>query len=267
MDLSQSFLWLVYLQGMLKPTLATAVLAIAVVLSFIQRLGLEWEMVYSIARAFLQLSIMGFVLEFVFSRKNAGWIVLAYLFMVIVAGYTAGQRAKHVPHGKYIAGASILVGTTLTMFILVMLNVFPFTPRYIIPVSGMMVGNAMTVTGVTMKKLREDLKMQKDLVETALALGATPRQATVQQVKRSLIIALSPVLDNAKTVGLISLPGAMTGLIMAGAPPMEAIQLQIVVMNMLVGASTVSSIMSTYLCWPAFFTKAHQLEYEVFNAS
>ncbi|KAG0462326.1 hypothetical protein HPP92_020802 [Vanilla planifolia] len=254
-------------QGMLKPTLATAVLAIAVVLSFIQRLGLEWEMVYSIARAFLQLSIMGFVLEFVFSRKNAGWIVLAYLFMVIVAGYTAGQRAKHVPHGKYIAGASILVGTTLTMFILVMLNVFPFTPRYIIPVSGMMVGNAMTVTGVTMKKLREDLKMQKDLVETALALGATPRQATVQQVKRSLIIALSPVLDNAKTVGLISLPGAMTGLIMAGAPPMEAIQLQIVVMNMLVGASTVSSIMSTYLCWPAFFTKAHQLEYEVFNAS
>ncbi|MCL7047610.1 hypothetical protein MKW94_021305 [Papaver nudicaule] len=184
--------------------------------------------------------------------------------MVMIAGYTAGQRAKHVPRGKSIAGLSILAGTSVTMFLLVILNVFPFTPRYIIPVAGMMVGNSMTVTGVTMKRLRDDLKIQKDLVETALALGATPRQATVQQVKRSLILALSPILDNAKTVGLISLPGAMTGLIMGGASPMEAIQLQIVVMNMLIGASTMSSIMSVYLCRPAFFTKAYQLESKVF---
>ncbi|OVA09967.1 Conserved hypothetical protein CHP00245 [Macleaya cordata] len=253
-----------FLKGMLKPLAATAVVLMAVVLSFVQNLGLEKEMIYSIARAFLQLSVIGFVLQFIFAQNNGGWIVLAYLFMVVVAGYTAGQRAKHVPRGKYVAGVSILAGTSVTMFLLVILNVFPFTPRYIIPVAGMMVGNAMTVTGVTMKRLRDDLKTQKNLVETALALGATPRQATLQQVKRSLIIALSPVLDNAKTVGLISLPGAMTGLIMGGASPLEAIQLQIVVMNMLIGASTVSSITSTYLCWPAFFTKAYQLESKVF---
>ncbi|KAG1339172.1 UPF0014 membrane protein STAR2 [Cocos nucifera] len=251
---------------MLKPAAATVVVLMAVVLSFFQKLGLGGEMVCAIARAFLQLSVIGFVLQFIFTQKNAGWIILAYLFMVSVAGYTAGQRAKHVPRGKYIAGVSILAGTAVTMFLLVVLNVFPFTPRYIIPVAGMMVGNAMTVTGVTMKKLREDLKIQKNLVETALALGATPRQATLQQVKRSLIIALSPVVDNAKTVGLISLPGAMTGLIMGGASPLEAIQLQIVVMNMLMGASTVSSILSTYFCWPVFFTKAYQLEPKVFTA-
>ena len=104
-------------------------------------------------------------------------------------------------------------------------------------------------------------------VETALALGATPRQATVQQVKRALVISLSPVIDNAKTVGLISLPGAMTGLIMGGASPLEAIQLQIIVMNFLIGASTVSSILSTYLCWPAFFTKAYQLQTKVFMSA
>jgi len=152
------------------------------------------------------------------------------------------------------------------MFLLVVLRVFPFTPRYIIPVAGMMVGNAMTVTGVTMKRLRDDLKIQQNLVEAALALGATPRQATVQQVRRALILALAPVLDNAKTVGLISLPGAMTGLIMGGASPLEAIQLQIVVMNMMIGAATFSSIMSTYLSWPSFFTKAYQLETKVFMA-
>ncbi|CAL1382715.1 unnamed protein product [Linum trigynum] len=258
--------WLVeFGDGMIKPLAATAVVLMAIGLSYFQKLGLEWEMAYSIFRAFLQLSIIGFVLEFIFTQQNVIWILLAYLFMVTVAGYTAGQRAKHVPGGKYVAGASILVGTAATMSLLVVLNVFPFTPRYIIPVAGMMVGNAMTVTGVTMKRLRDDIKVQTVLVETALALGATPRQATAEQVKRALVIALSPVLDNAKTVGLISLPGAMTGLIMGGASPLEAIQLQIVVMNMLIGASTVSSILSTYFCWPAFFTKAYQLETKVFT--
>lgn len=90
---------------------------------------------------------------------------------VSVAGYTAGQRAKHVPNGKYAAGASILAGTSVTMFVLVVLRVFPFTPRYIIPVSGMMVGNAMTVTGVTMKRLRDDIKMQMSLVSIKVAAG------------------------------------------------------------------------------------------------
>ncbi|KAB2087337.1 aluminum sensitive 3 -like protein [Gossypium arboreum] len=265
--LSMDWDWLFeFLKGMVKPVAALTVVLLAVLLSFMQNLGLEKEMIYSIFRAFLQLSIIGFVLQFIFNQDNSGWIVLAYLFMVSVAGYTAGQRAKHVPRGKYVAGVSILAGTTLTMFVLVVLNVFPFTPRYIIPVAGMMVGNAMTVTGVTMKRLRDDIKLQMSLVETALALGATPRQATLEQVKRALVISLSPVLDNAKTVGLISLPGAMTGLIMGGASPLEAIQLQIVVMNMLIGASTVSSIMSTYLCWPAFFTKAYQLETKVFSS-
>ena len=83
---------------------------------------------------------------------------------VSVAGYTAGQRAKHVPRGMYVAGGSILVGTAVTMLMLVLLNVFPFTPRYIIPVAGMMVGNAMTTTGVTMKRLRDDIKVQMNLV-------------------------------------------------------------------------------------------------------
>ncbi|KAG5043714.1 hypothetical protein JHK85_008011 [Glycine max] len=152
-----------FLKGMVKPVAATAVVCLAVALSFYQKLGLELEMVVAIVRAFIQLSIIGFVLEFIFRQDNAGWILLAYLFMVSIAGYTAGQRAKHVPRGKYVAGASILTGTAVTMLVLVALSVFPFTPRYIIPVAGMMVGNSMTVTGVTMKRLRDDIKTQMNL--------------------------------------------------------------------------------------------------------
>ncbi|KAK3445306.1 protein ALUMINUM SENSITIVE 3 [Eucalyptus grandis] len=255
-----------FAKGMIKPAAALAVVAMAVGLSYLQKLSLEREMVYSVFRAFLQLSVIGFVLQFIFSRQSVAWIFLAYIFMVSIAGHTAGQRAKHVPNSKYIAGASIFAGTSVTMLTLVLLRVFPFTPRYIIPVAGMMIGNSMTVTGVTLKRLRDDIKSQMNQVETALALGATPDQAIIRQVRRSLVIGLSPVLDNAKTVGLITLPGAMTGMIMGGASPLEAIQLQIVVMNMLVGAATVSSITSTYLAQPGFFTYAHQLRPYVFSS-
>ncbi|CAM6093167.1 unnamed protein product [Calypogeia fissa] len=252
--------WMDWVNGMVGPVLALTVVFAAMIVSYTQSLGIEKEMLIAIARAFLQLSVIGFVLEFIFSQSNVLWIFMAYLFMVTIAGYTAGRRAKDVPYGKYIAGVSILIGTLLTMSMLVLLKVFPFTPQYIIPVAGMMVGNAMTVTGVTLKRLREDLRQQQGLIETALALGATPRQAVVKQVRRALVLGLSPVLDNAKTVGLITLPGAMTGLIMGGASPQEAIQLQIVVMNMLLGASTFSAVLATYLSWPFFFTKTYQLQ-------
>ncbi|CAN6326501.1 unnamed protein product [Urochloa humidicola] len=255
--------WRDFLVGMLKPVAATAVVAVAVALSFSQRLGLEREMLYATGRVVLQLSVVGFLLQFIFAQKNALWILLAYLFMVTVAGYTAGKRAERVPRGKYIAGVSILAGTGITMLVLVALRVFPFTPRYIIPLAGMMVGDSMTVTGVAMKKLREDVEIQRNMA--ALALGATPRQATLPHVRRSLGIALSPVIDSVKTVGLITLPGTTTGLILGGASPLEAIQLQIVVTNMLMAANAVSSIVSSYLCWTAFFTKEFQLKDEAFS--
>ncbi|KAM7464117.1 hypothetical protein LguiA_032238 [Lonicera macranthoides] len=125
--------WLMeFLKGMLKPVAALAVVALAVILSYSQNLGLEFEMVYSIFRSFVQLSVIGFVLQFIFSQDNRVWILLAYLFMVSVAGYTAGQSAKHVPREKYVAGASILAGTSVTLLVLVLLKVFPFTARYII---------------------------------------------------------------------------------------------------------------------------------------
>ncbi|XP_066372935.1 UPF0014 membrane protein STAR2-like isoform X1 [Miscanthus floridulus] len=166
-DLGEPGFWRDFLVGMLKPAAATAVVALAVMLSFTQRLGIEAEMLYAVARSFLQLSLVGFVLQFIFVQKNATpWILLTYLFMVTVASYTAGQRAKQAPHGKCIAFVSILVGTVITIALLLVLDVFPFTPRYIIPAAGMMVSNAMTVTGVTMKKLRDDVKIQKSLVSS-----------------------------------------------------------------------------------------------------
>ena len=123
-----------------------------------------------------------------------------------------------------VATASVSAGALLTLGLLVLLNVFPFEPRFVIPIAGMVVGNSMVVTGLVMTRLRDDLRLQKARVEAALALGATRRQAANRQLRRALSTGMTPMIDNTKTVGLISLPGAMTGMILAGASPLEAVQ-------------------------------------------
>eukprot|EP00271_Cylindrocystis_brebissonii_P015514 TRINITY_DN38423_c0_g1_i1.p1 TRINITY_DN38423_c0_g1~~TRINITY_DN38423_c0_g1_i1.p1 ORF type:complete len:335 (+),score=79.52 TRINITY_DN38423_c0_g1_i1:1141-2145(+) len=255
--------------GLTKAAASLVLIVLAVVVSLWQKLGLEWDMVWSIFRAFTQLAAIGFVLNFIFRQDGpVGYlcIFLAFCFMVTIAGYTAGNRAKGVPHAHIIAGIAIFCTCLLCLALLVLLRVFPITPRYIIPVSGMIVGNSMTVTGVALKRLREDLRLQYKLIEAALALGATPQQAILKNVRRSQQLALAPVLDNAKTVGLISLPGAMTGLIMGGASPFEASSLQIVVMVFLVSAGTLSSVSATMMAWRFFFTPTYQIREDVLLA-
>lgn len=256
-------------EGMGKSFAALTLVGVAMVLASINHLGISKDMAVSVARAFLQLSIIGFILNFIFMQE--GWrgllmIFAAYMFMVLVAGYTAGQRAKGLPHATYISCAAIFSGTSVSMAMLVALQVFDVTPRYLIPVVGMMVGNAMNNTAVALKRLREDLRQTVPLIEAALALGATPRQAIQQQIRRSLTLALTPVLDSAKTLGIISLPGAMTGMIMGGASPLEATKLQMVVATFLIGCSTLSSMFAVFMAWPFLFTPAYQIIGEYLEA-
>lgn len=124
----------------------------------------------------------------------------------------------------------------------------------------MIVGNSMNVTALVMNRLRDDLEIQRLEVETSLALGATAKQAMHKQLRRALRTGMTPMVMTTKTAGLISLPGAMTGMILAGASPLEAVQLQLVVMYMLIGAVAFSGLAATFLTYPRFFTVAHQLK-------
>jgi len=240
--------------------LASLVLVgLAVGISSWQKVELEKDMLLAVGRAFVQLIAIGYALDLIFANKGLIWILLVVGIMIGIAGVTAGRRGKQVPHSKFVATVSVSVGAILTLSLLIFLSVFPFEPRFMIPIAGMVVGNAMTVTGLVMARLRDDLRLQKAQVEAALALGATQRQAASQQLRRALATGMTPIVDNTKTVGLISLPGAMTGMILAGASPLEAVQLQIIVMYMLVGAAAFSGLTAAFLTYQQFFTRAHQL--------
>ncbi len=238
---------------------ALVLVGLAMTISRWQNVNLEKDMFIAIVRAFIQLIAIGYALDFIFEQEGPFWILLVVVIMITIAGYTAGQRGKRVPRSIMVATLSITVGAVLTLGLLIILQVFPFEARYIIPIAGMIVGNAMTATALVMGRLRDDLKVQKAQVEAALALGATQRQAANQQMRRALATGMTPIIDNTKTVGLISLPGAMTGMILAGASPLEAVQLQLIVMYMLVGAAAFSGLTATFLTYRQFFTPAHQL--------
>ena len=236
----------------------TRILA-ALILVFLAALISRWQSLVAVVRAFIQLTLIGYALTYIFEVDNPLVVLLIISIMVMIAGYTSGKRAVGVPHAHRVALASIALGASLTLGLLVGLGVFEFTAQQIIPISGMVIGNSMNVCSLVMKRIKEEINGRSLEIEAALALGATRRQASDRYLKTALQSGMIPIIDSAKTVGLIQLPGAMTGMILAGAAPLEAVQLQIIVMYMLIGAAAFTGLAATFLSYRQFFTANHQL--------
>jgi len=244
----------------LTRVLASLTLVIlAALISRWQTLDLEKQMLVAVVRAFIQLTLIGYALTYIFDVDNPLVVLLIISIMILIAGYTSGKRAEGVPHARPVALASISLGAALTLGLLVGLNVFEFTAQQIIPIAGMVIGNSMNVCSLVMRRIKEEINGRSLEIETALALGATKRQASDRYLKTALQSGMMPIIDSTKTVGLIQLPGAMTGMILAGAAPLEAVQLQMIVMYMLIGAAAFTGLGATFLSYRQFFTAEHQL--------
>lgn len=241
---------------------ALLLVLVAAVISRWQVLDLEKHMATAVVRAFLQLVAIGYALTYVFQADNPIVILLILCVMISTAGYTAGQRGRATPHAKRIAFLAIGFGGFSTLFLLVALNIFDFTARQVIPIAGMVIGNSMNVCSLVMKRVADDVRAHKSKIEAALALGATSRQAIRPYLHEALHTGMTPIIDTTKTVGLIQLPGAMTGMILAGASPLQAVVLQIIVMYMLIGAAALTGLAAGWLTYRQFFTTHHQIRPE-----
>ena len=252
--------WYDTLAGYDRVLLAIVFVVIAAAVSRWQKADLEKDLFWATVRSFVQLIAIGYVLELIFAQDNPFWTILPLAVMLTTAAMTTARRTDITPHALPIAFAAIGSGSALTLGVLVGLGVFRFIPQDVIPIGGMIIGNAMTTAALVMRRLSGDLVTQQNLVESMLALGATGRQASLAQFREALRSALIPIVDTTKTVGLIKLPGAMTGMLLAGASPVEAIRLQLIVMYMLVGANTFTGLIAAYLTYRQFFSPAHQLQ-------
>lgn len=238
---------------------ALALVIAAIAISRWQDIGLERQMVVATVRAFIQLIAIGYALDLIFAADSPIYILLIMAVMTAIGGYTSGRRGAGVPHATAVALASIAFGAALTISLLVVLQVFNFSAQQIIPIAGMVIGNSMTICSLVMGRLRDEVNDRRAEIEAALALGATSRQAAMPHLRRALETGMTPIVDSTKTVGLIQLPGAMTGMILAGASPLEAVQLQLIVMYMLIGAAAFTGLAATFLTYRQFFTTRHQL--------
>lgn len=248
------------LESISSALLTLGLVAVAVAISLYERLDLERDIGIAVVRAFVQLTAIGFVINFIFGLESIGYVVLFLCLMVGFASWTAAGRGEGVSGAWPISALSIGTATAATLGMLLVLQVVPSTARYLIPLGGMVVGNSMNTASLTMSRLRDDVKSHHLDIEAALALGATRRQAVSPVLKTSLKGAMIPLIDSTKTTGLIFLPGAMAGMIIGGADPLEAVRLQIVVMYMLLGSVSIAAIMVALLSYRTFFTPHHQLK-------
>jgi putative ABC transport system permease protein len=239
---------------------ATLVLvALAIAASVWRRADLERDIGLAVVRSFLQLTAVGYVIKAIFDSDSLWVVVLLLAVMVAVGTLTARGRAKAVPGALGAIAVALSVAAAVTLGLVLALGVFPASPRYLVPVGGMVIGNAMTAAAVALNRLADEVHGRAGLIEASLALGATARQASAGLVTKSLRSGLIPLIDQTKTTGLVTFPGVMVGSLLAGAEPLDAVRLQLVLLWTLLGAVALAALIAVALGYRGFFTFAQQL--------
>jgi putative ABC transport system permease protein len=245
--------------------LSLGLIVVAIVVSRRSRLGLERDLIWGAVRGAAQLIAIGYVLLLLFKHENPWWVLLLLAVMLIAAAATAARRVEHGPPRRVLFSRAIVaIGCgTLIAVVPVFAGVVPLHPwyeaRYLVPISGMMLSNAMNVVAQVFERIFASARSEADQVEALLALGATPPQALGRQVRATLRAALLPTINGLLTVGLVALPGMMTGQIVSGTPPEQAVRYQIVILYQLVAVAAVAGLVAVAFARRALFTSRAQL--------
>lgn len=242
---------------------ALGLMVIAVGLSAWQRLGLEWNLAVATFRTVLQLMVVGYVLEFVFTVDNP-WVVIAIiLVMLSIATIVARNRiSKKVPSLLPIVGGSILISTALTLTYINLLVLQPdpwYEPQYLVPMAGIILGNAMNAAAISGERFVSTLNSSQLEIETHLSLGATPLQATKVYRQDAIKAGLIPTLNSMLVVGIVTLPGIITGQLLSGVNPLDAAVYQMLIMFILAIATLATTILLIQGIYRQFFNRSAQL--------
>lgn len=234
--------------------------AVAVGLSWAKGLGLERSLLWASARALVQLLAVGAALGFVIGHDRPVALALAWVVvMVVVAAITVGRRVPEAPGVALVAFCSIGAAAAVGLGVMVGLRVFPFEGRTIVPLAGMIVGNALASTVVVCRRLVAEVADKRLEIEARLALGQPGGEALISYVRSALRTALLPAIERTKVVGLVALPGAMTGLILAGVSPSAAVKVQAAVMFELLGAEAAAVTVVSLAMTKRLVTPDHRL--------
>jgi putative ABC transport system permease protein len=240
--------------------ISLVLVAVALAISLRLRLRLERDLVVSVVRGFVQLIAVGAALALIVDPDTPLiWSWLWVVGIVVFAAATVKRRAPAVPGLFWIGlaanGATAAVGFAVAFG----LGIFPIEGRTLVPIAGMLVGNAMKSGIVAAERLVEALADGRPEVEARLALGQ-PWVAASRPIVRSVLrTSLSPQIENVKALGIVFLPGAMTGLILAGVDPVDAVLVQLALMYLILGGVATTTAVTTLGAVRRLFTPDHRL--------
>ncbi|MGY5267667.1 ABC transporter permease [Paraclostridium bifermentans] len=240
--------------------IASALIAIPIFISYKEDLKLEKEIIISMIRAIIQLILVGYILEYVFNLKSSTFTIIILLIMTFIAALNTKKRGKEIKNVVFVSFISLIVGSSITLTILVLSGAIKFVPNQIIPVAGMVISNSMVAIGLSYRNLSNSFKTRLNEVEVKLSLGSDIYSASKEIIRDSVKTSMLPSIDSAKTLGIVSLPGMMTGLILGGTSPLIAIKFQIMVTFMILASTSISSIMATYIAYKSFFNERKQVQ-------
>jgi len=236
---------------------------LAGITSIIYKLKLEKDLAIGTVRTFAQLFLMGYVLTFIFQIHVSWLVMLMFCGMVAAAVHIIKGRVSE-KNISFIMPTFVAMLVTYMLISLVVTGVIVgakpwWTPQYFIPLAGMIVGNSMNAISICLERLFSDLKNRRAEVEMKLALGADYREASQDILRGAIKAGMIPSINSLMAVGLVSLPGMMTGQILSGTDPMTAIRYQIIVMLMLVASTSLGALIITNLVRRRCFSKAQRL--------
>ena len=223
------------------------------------KLGLEKDIFIATIRASVQLLAVGYILSLVFAAKSTVFILLMIALMIVVATLNARKKGLWIRGITWKIALALIAVETITQGVLLGFHIVPATAQYIIPISGMMIGNAMVIALLFLNRLQAEIEARSDEIELILSLGGTPKQAIHRQLIAAIKASMIPTIESQKTIGLVQLPGMMSGQIIGGADPMQAVQFQLLIVFALLTSAAVSSTMIGYTSYRTLFNERLQL--------
>ncbi len=240
---------------------AVVVTVMALVVIFIARLAkihLERETIVALARAFVQILAVGTVLLLVFEGPVlVGFLVLAV--MLFLAAQIASRRAQGMPEAFRVSLLGISLGAGPVIFLMTWMGVIDTKLTVLIPVGSMIIANSMTTTSLALDRFRGEISSHIGHIDAALALGADPKTAVIPYTRAAVRASLIPRIDSLSSLGIVWIPGVMTGMLLAGSQPIDAALYQYVVMAMIFTVSGLTSLISVTLMSARVFSPAEQL--------
>ncbi|CAC6135143.1 ABC transporter ATP-binding protein [Staphylococcus aureus] len=240
--------------------LTALLLVIPIIISYKEGLHIIKDLIVATLRAVVQLIILGFLLHYIF-KINDKWLLVLCVFVIIVnASWNTISRSSPVMHHVFlISFVAIFVGTALPLADTIATGAIQFTANEVIPIGGMLANNGLIAINLAYQNLDRAFVQDGTNIESKLSLAATPKLASKGAIRESIRLAIVPTIDSVKTYGLVSIPGMMTGLIIGGVPPLQAIKFQLLVVFIHTTATIMSALIATYLSYGQFFNARHQL--------